>query len=175
MSNYRFDNLVLHICSSSSKPPHTIRLAKLLWAFDKGAYLQLGHKLTGCEYLRKKFGPVPKDNKDLLCLMRDRGLIDLKQTPKDEYPEVTYRAMRPADLTCFTKEEKNFVESVTPEIIHLSTGELIRQSHDLTWALTPDNSVIPFETYLSDIKMDYAEKQKYRELIEEAEYEYADD
>lgn len=107
--------------------------------------------------------------------MRDRGLIELKQTSNDEYPEVTYRAVTQADLSCFTEEERRFIDFATPEIIQQSTGSLVRQSHDLTWALTPDNEVIHFEAYLSEVNMNCVERQKCRQLIEEAEYEYADD
>ena len=174
MDNDKFFNLALRICERSAEPPKTKRLAKLMWLLDKSAFLKLGHKITGCEYLRKQFGPVPKNNKDLLCIMRDRGMLDIRRSHQDQMPEVSYIAQKPANMTSFTEEERKLIDEVLDTALERSTTSLVRESHDLTWALTEDNEPIRFESYLSQLPLSAELKRKFKELVEEAEDEYED-
>lgn len=104
--------------------------------------------------------------------MRENGLFELMQSQDEHITMVTYHARAKADLSCFTSEEAGIINEALDRPLFLTAGSLVRQSHDLIWALTDNNSVIPFESYLSAGSMDSSTKQRLQQVIEEAEYEY---
>lgn len=174
MNQEKFENLVLLVCEAVPEHLTTTRLNKLLWILDKTAFLEIGQKITGCRYIRKQFGPVPKDNGDALGVMNDKGMIETIRSSDTEtgMPRREYKAKTKADLSVFDKTELALIIKTLQDYAKWATLKLIRLSHDLVWANRNDGEEINFEAYLGKFNFTEAQKRKVQELIESAELAY---
>lgn len=172
MNSAKFENLVLAICEGIGGHITTTRLAKLLWLADKIAFRETGSKITDCRYIRKQFGPVPFENKDLLDIMREKGLISLRKTRDESYSRVEYIGRARPDMDVFSEDERRIIADFLREYRDTPTNRLVDLSHDLVWALRDDGETIPFEAYMAEIRMDDAKRKRAEEIIQAAELEY---
>ncbi len=115
MSLEKFENLVLCIAEAVPNGLNTVKLNKLLWLMDKEAYLKIGSKITGSRYLRKKYGPVPVDNTEALCVMRDKNTLSYMIHRDEDLKRYEYFAHHGPDKSVFNDQEKNIINRVLDE------------------------------------------------------------
>lgn len=124
--------------------------------------------------MRKQYGPVPYDNGEVLALMAERGLLEIK-TLRDsdgEMPGQEYKASKAPDRNAFMPDELEVIERGLSEYSGVSTGQLVRLSHDLVWANREDGEEIKFEAYLRRLNLTPNLERKMRAAIEAAELAY---
>lgn len=173
MSQCKFENAVLFICTNTQGEMTTVRLNKLLWLMDKTAFLQLAHTITGWSYIRKRFGPVPIDNYDALGIMGDNGDLEIISSRDGDYERTKYIPHKDPDISCFDEKELEIMRNVLTTYGNTHWEKLVKLSHDLTWATYEDGEHIPFEAYLSAMP-DASTIPAIREIIERKEAEYAE-
>lgn len=169
MNQQKFENVVLYICENSPGRMTTTRLNKMLWLVDKTSFLQNASTITEWLYIRKRFGPVPKDNYDALTIMAEKGLLKINLEHNEGFETAFYTARQNPDMSLFSPIEIKSMEDAMHNYANLSTDKLIGISHDLVWATFEDGEAIPFEAYLSEFPTDLPQ---VRGRIELAEKEY---
>lgn len=171
MNLAKFKNVVLYICNNCPGRMTTTRLNKLLWLMDKTAFLETARTITDWSYLRKKFGPVPKDNYDALGIMKDESGLQMTHAESGMSETTVYMALKMPDLSEFSEHELQIMKKVINCYGHAPTEELVKLSHDLVWASYEDGEKIPFEAYLS-VDDDINLSKPVAEKIKKAEMEY---
>ncbi len=77
MDATKFDNLVHYVCARCQDPSllGAVKLNKVLWYSDAAAYLALGSSITGATYIKRQFGPVPRDILQARQRLMNKGAI----------------------------------------------------------------------------------------------------
>ena len=105
------------------------KLWKLIFFIDAKSVRDLGAPLTGSEFIKYEHGPVPsRGEKQLRQLVRDG---DVTTTPRAVGGKTLneVKAVREADLSVFSAEEKELIDSVCAELGRKSAVALSELSH----------------------------------------------
>ncbi len=146
MDTVKLDALVHYICARCSNPNDlgATKLNKVLWYSDVAAFAQSGASITGAVYIKRQFGPVPKD---ILAartrLQANGGLIERKVSVYG-YQQIQLIALTEPDISIFSAAEISLVDSVLESICSQHTATSIsRLSHDYIWEAAEIGEEIP--------------------------------
>jgi len=167
----RLRQMILHVADKcrSAERFGFIKLNKILWKADFNAFAARGRPVTGREYTRQKFGPVPKEMLPLHREMKERGLITIEMVDfGDDIVEHRTLPLRPADLARFTKEDLEFVASAIGHYWNMSGMESSDDSHGVAWQTRTNGEPMPYEAaFLSDRPLSRVQLAKARERAAE--------
>ena len=168
----KLKELILYISERSQDDPHYggVKLNKLLFFADFYAYARLGKPITGAEYMREKFGPIPKR----LIPARDEliaeGALAIQNTQLSR-AAVRKRpvSLRSAVLGLFSAEEIAIVEWVIRQLRRANATRISDHTHTFAlWLAAKDGETIPYEAmFVSDSKLTDAEIERGRGLAVE--------
>lgn len=146
--------VVHYICA---KCPDTsklgaIKMNKTLLYADRCSYLHTGKTITGLQYIKQRYGPVPQHITTIFREMEAEGLI---QTSR-EYPGGSgmagawlFQSRKEPDKKGWTDLEITILDGVIQDIRDNHTASSISEaSHDWAWELAEDGEVIPIGTCL---------------------------
>ncbi|MGA8212250.1 MAG: Panacea domain-containing protein [Candidatus Sulfotelmatobacter sp.] len=147
----KFRELMLLIARKSEGDPRcgALKLNKLLFYSDFLAYLMLDKPITGQEYFALENGPAPRYMVRVREQMTAKGDIAIRKTPTVSGIQDRTFALREPDLTHFTAQEVNLVDSV----IQLFWGQTGTEMSELThrfpgWKLAAYKETIPYTVAL---------------------------
>jgi len=136
---FRTAQMVLYLAGGTRC--YLVKLMKLLWFCDVGAFQRFGRSLTGMAYAALPMGPVPDHYKWLMSIL-DRGWVS--REPALDRVELIVPARQP-DMSLFGEEETKVIDDVLERLGGLSTDELVELSHgDEAWWGTGIAERIPF-------------------------------
>ena len=148
----KFKELILYIAQECKDHPFfgATKLNKLLFYSDFIAYAQLGHSITGAEYMALEWGPVPKR----LVPVREEMLFDDEIIIEERGLQKRVVPQRAPDQEQFAPEERKIVNNVV-ELLRYRDAETITElSHGFlgwraAWAetlATGHRVLIPYST-----------------------------
>ena len=146
MSDEKLDGLVHYICARCDNPSRlgATKLNKVLWYSDVFAFAQDGHSITEAVYVKRQFGPVPKNIMQSRSRLRDRGAIVERSMTNYGKAQVQFVALIPPDISIFSAAQISVVDTVLEAICSNHTAASIsRVSHDLIWELAEIGEEIP--------------------------------
>ena len=108
----KIENLILHFAQKEVLHLGKKKLAKLLYFVDFTNFELKGDSITGLDYMKWQYGPVPKDYYAWLDKLQGRGSIKV-QEPKREFFPAKIIALKKPDYTVFNEEEMKIIEQVT--------------------------------------------------------------
>lgn len=127
------------------------KLNKILYYIDFEAFAQLGRSITGAQYQRRPYGPVPREitsaRQDLLLRSEAR------EETADRFgrPQGRLVALRKADQSVFSVEELGIIQDVVGALRHMTGVAVSEKSHrELGWKVVKDGEDIPYETVFLD-------------------------
>jgi hypothetical protein len=107
----RLNELYLYIAKKTRDEGHPglgrIRVAKLLFLIDFGAYFRLGEPITGAHYVADELGPAPTE--ELLAILDLEAQGRLEMQPGYDRQEVPV-ALEPPDTDVFTPEQLEYID-----------------------------------------------------------------
>lgn len=125
----RFENLVLYILSKLDTCYKT-GLNKLLWYIDFGTFRELEMSITGAQYLRWQFGPVPQGFEILYAGMICKKLFKVDESlNKLGNPSEKFHSSTSPKTSLFTREELELVDAWISVLKKKSSGDLMELSH----------------------------------------------
>ncbi len=147
----KFRELLVYIARKSEDDPTfgAVKLNKVLYYADFGAFRQFGKPITGATYRKLIEGPAPRE------MLAERGA--LIKSGDAELREVAYfigvqqrlsvRNGREPDCEIFEPGELKIVD----EVIRFFYGKTAREvsdfsHHEVGWVLSKDREVIPYDT-----------------------------
>jgi hypothetical protein len=146
MIESKLDSLVHYVCARCNDPSllGATKLNKILWYSDVLAYVSTGNSISGAIYVKRQFGPVPKD---ILAskarLVASKAIIERNITYHG-YNQKQLIALRNADVTVFTAEEVSIVNEVIETVCTKHTAASVSHaSHDSVWHAAEIGEEIP--------------------------------
>lgn len=144
----KFKNVLLYIlehCAGKPNVGETV-LYKLLYFSDFNYYERYEEHLTGSEYRKLPYGPVPQKLDHIIRQMIvDKQLQQIK-TDFHGYPQTRYLPLEKADLTQLRASEKEVIDHVIEQMSDWSASAISNYSHkDLPWLASKEGEMIDYE------------------------------
>lgn len=148
-SEQRLSELVLYIASTCEfdRGFGAVKLNKVLFYSDFGAYLRLGRPITGVTYRRLQHGPVPRALPRVREQLIAEGRAVLKTTPFHGFAVARLIGLVEPDLDLFTSREIALVDEIVRAATSRSASELSERTHEFRgWELAEHGEDIPYST-----------------------------
>ena len=144
------------------------KLNKILFYSDFFSYGKKGTPITGAEYFKLEFGPVPKRLMAVQSNLEDAGDAVVQKSDFLGKEQKRLVALRDPDLSLFRADEIELVNKVIEKLEHMSAEEVSDLSHIRIWRITKLKQSIPYQAYfVSDKDADEADIDAARHLISE--------
>lgn len=144
----KFINVLLYILERCAGKPNVgeTMLYKLLYFVDFNYYELFEEHLTGSQYRKLPYGPVPQKLDTVLCQMIDYKQLQRVKTEYHGYPQTRYLPLVKADLTLLKASEKDVIDRVIAQMSDWSASAISSYSHkDIPWLASKDGDVINYE------------------------------
>ncbi len=143
-----FKNVLLYIlekCAGKPNVGETV-LYKLLYFSDFDFYELYEEHLTGAEYYKLPYGPVPKGIREILKDMTEKEEIKRIKTEYHGFPQTRYIPLVRPNLSKMLATAKEVIDHVIERYADWSASAISAYSHgDMPWKATLDKKVIDYE------------------------------
>ena len=127
-----------------------IKLNKILWFCDARSYEAYGKSITGAIYIRRKFGPVPKDIEPVLDELSQSGMIRTWNEPYFDVAVKRFAAHAPPDVSAFSADELGLIDWWIKHVVEDHTAATISEkSHDYGWKIANEGEELPLKAFLA--------------------------
>jgi uncharacterized phage-associated protein len=144
----KFKNILLYTlerCGGKPNVGETV-LYKLLYFSDFNFYETCEEHLTGAQYRKLPYGPVPQKFDSLVSQMIEKGRLQRMKTEYHGYPQIRYIPLEIADLTEMTAAEKDVIDRVIDRFSDWTASAISDYSHkDMPWKATDNGDIIDYE------------------------------
>lgn len=106
------------------------KLWKLIYFVDVAALRERGSTITGSEFVKYPYGPVPSRGEKQLKKLRREKLIETKQGSIGLHMQTFVTAVGKPDMSVFSREEAAVIERVCQELGKKTAKELSEMSHE---------------------------------------------
>ncbi len=151
----KFKNVLLYIlerCAGKPNVGETV-LYKLLYFSDFNYYELYEEHLTGAQYRKLPYGPVPYQLDNIINQMIDQCQLQRVKTnlPTGQagyhgYSQTRYLPLKKADLTKLKASEKETIDRVIEQMSDWSATDISNYSHkDMPWLASKEGEEINYE------------------------------
>ena len=144
--SHQLDTLVHYICARCDNPSKlgVTKLNKILWYSDVLYYAEHGSSITGAVYVKRQYGPVPKDIMQARQRLKNSGKILEREALYHSFNQIHMIALERPDISVFSAEQISLVDSVLETICSGFTASSISElSHDIVWEAAAIGEEIP--------------------------------
>jgi transcriptional regulator with XRE-family HTH domain len=145
---HKFKNVLLYIlerCAGKPNVGETV-LYKLLYFSDFNYFELYEEHLTGANYRKLPYGPVPQKLDTIIAQMIVKGQVQKVKTEYRGYPQTRYLPLEKADLTELKASEKEVIDRVIEQMSDWSAAAISNYSHkDMPWVASKDGEEINYE------------------------------
>lgn len=129
-TNFNFEKLKSVISILTKNGIHKTKLLKELFYIDFSWYKENECSMTGLEYARINYGPVPDNYEIILSKLYDDNLITLNETYNGNYQEDIILLNRETEINNLTQEEKKLIDKIKKYFEKFSVKEIVQFSHN---------------------------------------------
>lgn len=144
----KFKNVLLYIlerCAGKPNVGETV-LYKLLYFSDFNHYEVYEEHLTGAQYRKLPFGPVPQKLDMIINHMVEMKQLQRVKTEYHGFAQTRYLPLEKADLTKLKASETEIIDSVIEQMGDWSATTISDYSHgDKPWKASTDGEEISYE------------------------------
>ena len=144
----KFKNVLLYIlekCAGKPNVGETV-LYKLLYFSDFNYYELYEEHLTGAEYKKLPYGPVPQKLNTIINQMIEGGVLKRVKTKYHGFPQTRYLPLEKANLLEMKASETEMLDRVIEQMSDWSAAAISNYSHkDLPWEVTDEGKSISYE------------------------------
>ena len=144
----KFKNVLLYILERCAGKPNVgeTALYKLLYFSDFNYYELYEEHLTGAQYRKLPYGPVPQKLDTIIHQMIDNGQLQRVKTVYNGYPQNRYLPLEKSDLTELKASEKEVIDRVIEQMSDWSAAAISHYSHkDMPWLASKEGEEINYE------------------------------
>lgn len=145
----KFKALVHYICDKAESPSElgSIKLNKVLWYSDVINYMVTGESMTGETYVKRQFGPVPRDVLGAVEQLVSEGKIARGRVDHFGHMKNEYIAILPSDKSIFSGNEISLIDEAYEHVCLNHTAKSIsEETHGTIWRIAEMGEVLPYET-----------------------------
>lgn len=122
------------------------KLNKLLFYVDFTAFSALGRSITGLQYARVNFGPVPDKYETIFSSLENMGVIALEPWESGEHSGDIIRAGKEGDFARLTQEERRVANAVCEYFSGWTATRIMDFSHrEKAWLEVPNGKLISYD------------------------------
>lgn len=144
----KFKNVLLYLlekCAGKPNVGETV-LYKLLYFSDFNYYELYEEHLTGAQYRKLPFGPVPQKLNIIISEMIEKGTLKRVKTDYHDYPQTRYLPLEKPNLVLLKASETEIIDRVIEQMSNWSATAISNYSHkDLPWEVTDEGKEIDYE------------------------------
>ena len=154
MINEKYKTVVHYIIDSCEDPLKlgSTKLNKILFYSDSYMFFNTGKSITNDEYIKRQFGPVPKNILNVLKELEDEKKIVVHRVHNNHYEQTIFVSLAPPDLNKLTAQD---VDTISYNSYHICNNYTARQisniTHNEIWEMADIGEVIPLFTVHADI------------------------
>jgi len=144
----KFKDILLYILEKCAGKPNIgeTLLYKLLYFSDFNYYEIYEEHLSGAEYRKLPFGPVPQKLDSIINQMISNQMIQRFKTEYHGYPQTRYIPLVKPNLVNLKASEKDVIDKVIEQYSDWSASAISDYSHkDMPWLASKDGEVIDYE------------------------------
>lgn len=144
----KFKDILLYILEKCAGKPNVgeTLLYKLLYFSDFNYYEIYEEHLTGAEYRKLPFGPVPQKLDSIISQMISNKMLERFKADYHGYPQTRYIPLVKSDLTNLKASEKDVIDKVIERYSDWSATAISDYSHkDMPWLASKDGETIDYE------------------------------
>lgn len=148
----KFKDAMHYVVSRAGDHPGfgAIKLYKVLWFADAKTFLTTGKPITGEEYIRQKWGPVPKHSLPIRTELEQEGRIKVWEDRYFNRPLTRFKSRRPALTNRLSRDElltlNHWIKTVDED--H-TAGSISDESHDYAWEIAKMGEPLPLYAFLA--------------------------
>jgi len=146
-SQERTRELILYLAERSENDPRfgRVKLAKLLFFCDFGAYAELGEPITGACYRKKAHGPLADEQLLAERDLQDSGAIEIQEVGRHVYTQKRIVPKRKPNLSWLSAEQRALVDEVVQRHWDDDATEIRSLSHTFPgYEVAFDGERIPY-------------------------------
>lgn len=170
----KFRELILYVCRRSEGDANfgLTKLNKLLWFTDMAAFLSRGASVTGRNYIKLPYGPVPSEYEETIRDMQKKRQLAVRVENFFGYPQKRLLALVEPNLDAFTADEIALVDAFIHQYWNYNGSDMSHLSHEhLGWQLADLGEPIPFEVgFVEQPQLTIEERAYAHQLTELPEY-----
>ena len=141
-------NMILYLVKRLGSVLET-KLNKLLWYCDFLHFKETSVSITGTQYVRLQYGPVPNKYYFIFDILQDEGLLDknetLFQTKDGIVPGEEFTALVEPDKSQFSEKEIQVMDFIADTFRNFNSKEIKEKSHQETAYLkSKDRDIISY-------------------------------
>ena len=127
------------------------KLYKVLWFSEARQFILSGSPITGAEYVREKYGPIPKLGMAIREeLSAERKIKQWRRAPYHNRTSWRFKSLASPFPLTLSSEEKQAVDYWIRHIDEDHTAQSIsEQSHDYAWEIAEMKEALPFYALLA--------------------------
>ncbi len=144
----KFKEILLYIlekCAGKPNVGETV-LYKLLYFSDFNYYELYEEHLSGAEYRKLPYGPVPQKLNTIIGQMIANKQLKRFKVDYHGYPQTRYMPLSKPDLSGLSAREKDVIDKVIDHFSDWSASSISEYSHkDMPWLASKEGEVIDYE------------------------------
>ncbi len=144
----KFKDILLYVLEKCAGKPNfgETLLYKLLYFSDFNYYEIYEEHLSGAEYRKLPYGPVPQKLDSVISQMISEKMIDRFKTEYHGYPQTKYIPKVKSDLRNLKASEKEVIDKVIEHYSDWSATAISEYSHkDMPWLASKEGEIIDYE------------------------------
>jgi len=144
----KFKDILLYILEKCAGKPNVgeTLLYKLLYFSDFNYYEIYEEHLSGAEYRKLPYGPVPQKLDSIINSMISNKQLKRFKTEYHAYPQTRFIPLEKPDLTNLKASEKDIIDRVIEQYSDWSASAISDYSHkDMPWLASKEGEVIDYE------------------------------
>ncbi len=144
----KFKDILLYILGKCAGKPNVgeTLLYKLLYFSDFNYYEIYEEHLSGAEYRKLPYGPVPQKLDSIINSMISNKQLKRFKTEYHGYPQTRFIPLEKPDLTNLKASEKDIIDRVIEQYSDWSASAISDYSHkDMPWLASKEGEVIDYE------------------------------
>lgn len=147
--NEKYKSAVHYIIDSCKNPLTlgSIKLNKILFYSDGEIFLREKKSITNDIYIKRQFGPVPKNIINILKELEKEGKIAISKKKYDSYNHTVFFSLEDVDLNCLNAQEVDVLNAYRETICNDYTAKKIsEETHNEIWEIAAIGEEIPLYT-----------------------------
>ncbi len=144
----KFKDILLYILERCAGKPNVgeTLLYKLLYFSDFNYYELYEEHLSGAEYRKLPYGPVPQKLDSIINQMIVSKQLKRFKADYHGYPQTRYIPLTKPNLSSFNASEKDIIDKVIDQYSDWSASAISDYSHkDMPWLASKDGEAIDYE------------------------------
>ena len=127
------------------------KLYKVLWFSEAKTFLLTGKPMFNVEFVRQKYGPVPKDGMKIRQELVEDGRVKIWQEDWHNRSQWRFKSIRHLETDRLTTSDLATINFWTKHIDEDHTAESISdQSHDYGWEIAKMGEILPPHAFLAE-------------------------